>query len=209
MTYHFFSYLHFLPCHLRLPLTPPKHMKHVVVICACVAFAIACTKKEQKQPEPAPEVAPVAVSTPQPTEIADHKYIEMGKKDIAALNANDLDAYMNSFAGNARYYFSGGDSLIGKEAISTFWKKRFATVVDKAVFSNDVWTPLKVNQSQQRQDIPGVWLLSWYRVNVKYKNGQKLAYWVHTDLHYDAMDKIDIAILYMDRAPINKALAMK
>jgi hypothetical protein len=183
-------------------------MKYFVVICACFAFAMGCAKKEEKAPEPAPGAAPV-VATPQPTEIANPKYIDMGKKDLASLNANDLDTYMNSFAENARYYFSGGDSLIGKEAISTFWKKRFADVVDKAVFSNDVWTPLKVNQSQQKQDIPGVWLLSWYRVNVQYKNGQKLGYWVHTDLHYDAMDKIDIAILYMDKAPINKALAMK
>ena len=178
-------------------------MKNVVVICACLAIAMACSKPEEKVAEP------VVEAKPQTAEFADPKYVEMGKKDLAALNANNLDAFIASFADNAKYFWSSGDSLIGKEAIGTFWKNRFATVVDSAVFFNDIWTPLKVNVSQQRNDIPGVWLLSWYQVSVKYKNGAKLSYWVHTDLHYNSADKIDVAILYMDRAPIVAALAKK
>ena len=179
-------------------------MKNVVVICACFAVMTACSSKpEEKAPEP------VAETKPQETEFADSKYVEMGKRDMAALNANDLDGFMNSFSDNARYYWSGGDSLIGKAAIGDFWKKRFTTLVDSAVFFNDIWTPLKVNVSQRGSDVPGVWLLSWYEVKVKYKNGQKLRYRVHSDFHYDSSDKIDIAVLYMDRAPIVAALAKK
>jgi intergrase/recombinase len=68
--------------------------------------------------------------------------------------------------------------------------------------------PLKVNKPQKGPDVAGVWLLGWYQVHVKYKNGKKLAFWVHTDNHYDANDKIDITVQYIDRAPINKALGM-
>jgi hypothetical protein len=32
---------------------------------------------------------------------------------------------------------------------------------------------------------------------------------VHTDFHYDSADKVDIAVQYIDRAPINAALAKK
>jgi len=29
--------------------------------------------------------------------------------------------------------------------------------------------------------------------------------WAHADMHFDAADKIDRVILYLDRAPINEA----
>jgi len=46
-------------------------------------------------------------------------------------------------------------------------------------------------------------------VNVKYKNGKKLSFWIHSDFHYNAEDKVDIYIQYIDRAPINAALGSK
>ena len=33
--------------------------------------------------------------------------------------------------------------------------------------------------------------------------------WIHTDLHFNENDKIDRLIQYLDRAPINAALAKK
>jgi hypothetical protein len=42
-------------------------------------------------------------------------------------------------------------------------------------------------------------------VNAKYKTGKKLQFWVHADMHFDANDKIDQYIQYIDRAPIVKA----
>ena len=120
-----------------------------------------------------------------------------------------MDTWLTAFADSAKYYWSGGDSLIGKPAIADYWKNRYAKVIDSISFVNDIWTPLKINESQRGPDAPGVWLLSWYQVKVKYKNGQKLSFWVHTDLHYDSSDKIDIVVQYIDRAPINAALAKK
>ncbi|MEJ1239266.1 hypothetical protein WBG78_14110 [Chryseolinea sp. T2] len=177
-------------------------MKYVVVI-VCLVVMTACAKREESAP------APVAETKPQPTEFADPKFVDIGKKALADLNANNLDGFMTNFSENSRYYFSAGDSLIGKAAISAFWKDRFSSLVESAQFYDDIWTPLKVNVSQSRSDLPGVWLLCWYRVNVTYKNGAKLNYAVHTDFHFDGSDKIDLTVLYMDRAPIVAALAKK
>jgi len=183
-------------------------MKNVVVLLACFAIATACSKREETPVEFVENTA-AAATAPLNAEFADLKYVEMGKKDLAALNAGNLDGYLSSFSDNARFYMSGGDSLIGKPAIAAYWKERFKVYVKSASFVNDIWTPLKVNVSQRKQDVPGVWLLSWYQTNVEYNNGQKLSYWVHADFHYDSSDKIDVAILYMDRAPIVAALARK
>jgi hypothetical protein len=179
-------------------------MKNVFVIWACLAvMMMACSKPEEKAPDP------VAETQPPQAEFADPKYAEMGKSNIAALSAKDVDTWMTSFSDSAKYYWSGGDSLIGKAAITDYWKNRFAKVIDSISFVNDIWTPLKINEPQRGPDAPGVWLLSWYQVKVKYKNGQKLSFWVHTDFHYDSSDKIDIAVQYIDRAPINAALAKR
>lgn len=178
-------------------------MKNVVVIVVCLALFSACSKQQEQAPES------VAVAAAQPTEFADTKYVSIGKKALADLNANNLDGFMTMFSENSRYYFSAGDSLIGKAAISTFWKDRFGQLVESAQFYDDIWTPLKVNVPQTGSDLPGVWLLCWYRVNVTYKNGAKLNYAVHTDFHFDSSDKVDLTVLYMDRAPIVNALAKK
>jgi hypothetical protein len=55
----------------------------------------------------------------------------------------------------------------------------------------------------------GIWLLSWYQVSAKYKNGNRAGQWIHTDYHFDANDKIDRVIQYLDRAVINAALKKK
>jgi hypothetical protein len=69
--------------------------------------------------------------------------------------------------------------------------------------------PIKINKSQSNGDTPGNWLLCWYQNSVKYKNGKKLGFLVHTLLHFNANDKIDQEILFLDRGPINKALGVK
>ena len=140
------------------------------------------------------------------SEFADAKYTDMGKKALELLSTGDVNAWIDTYADNAVYRWSSGDSLIGKTAIGNYWKERRGKIIDTIQFSTDIWLPLKVNRSQTGPDVPGIWLLGWYQVNVKYKNGKKLQFWVHNDLHYDKNDKIDIAIQYIDRAPINKAL---
>jgi cyanophycinase-like exopeptidase len=49
--------------------------------------------------------------------------------------------------------------------------------------------------------------MGWYQVTAKYKTGKSMTQWVHTDQHFDANDKIDRLIQYIDRAPINAAIS--
>lgn len=145
---------------------------------------------------------------PQQAEFANPKYTDMGKQMMQKFESGDIDAWVNMFADNAVYSWSSGDSLAGKKAILNYWKNRRMNVIDSIHFSNDIWLPIKVNQPQRGPDMAGNWLLSWYQVETKYKNGKKLGFWVHTDYHFDANDKIDRAIQYIDMAPI-KAATMK
>jgi hypothetical protein len=111
---------------------------------------------------------------------------------------------MSSFADNAVYQWNNGDSLAGKAAITAYWKKRRGEVIDSLTFSNQILLPIKVNKPQSIEQ-PGVWLLSWHQVTAKYKTGKSMSQWMHTDMHFDASDKIDRVIQYLDRAPINAA----
>lgn len=144
-----------------------------------------------------------------PSEFADPKYMDMGKQLMQHFTDGNIDAYGEQFADNAVYLWSSGDSLAGKEAIVNYWKQRFTNVIDTLQMSNDIWLPIKVNQPQRGPDMPGIWLIGWHQVNVKYKNGKELNFWVHTDYHYNDSDKIDRVVQYLDRAPINAALGVK
>jgi hypothetical protein len=117
-----------------------------------------------------------------------------------------MAGYMASYADNAVYQWNSGDSLAGKPAISEYWTKRRTELIDSLTFSNEIWLPIKVNQPQS-VEAPGIWLLGWYQVNAKYKTGKRMGQWMHIDFHFDATDKIDRVIQYVDRVPINAALA--
>lgn len=145
----------------------------------------------------------------QQSEFADARYVEMGKKALAQFASGDIDGWMTNYADTAMYRWSSGDSLAGKAAIASYWKERRTKVIDSLRISNDIWLPLKVNTPQRGPDVPGIWLLNWHEVNVKFKNGARLMFWVHTDIHYNSDDKIDLVIQYIDRGPINKVLGGK
>jgi len=182
-------------------------MKKIISLAMGYCILLACNNNpaEPATAETKDTMSTAKTEVPQ-SEFADARYTEMGKKAVAQLASGDVDAWLDGYADNAAYRWSSGDSLIGKAAIAAYWKERRSKVIDSMQISNDIWLPLKVNRSQKGPDVPGIWLLGWYQVNVKYKNGKKLQFWVHNDLHYDKNDKIDIAIQYIDRAPINKAL---
>lgn len=140
-------------------------------------------------------------------EFADTKYTDIGKAALGQFENGSIDEWSKVFADNAVWTWSAGDSLAGKEKIVAFWKTRRSGEIDSVKFTNDIWLPIKVNTPQKGPDLPGVWLLSWYQAGVKYKQGKKLSFWVHTDFHFDSNDKIDRVIEYIDRAPLNAAKA--
>ncbi|TMI81527.1 MAG: nuclear transport factor 2 family protein [Bacteroidetes bacterium] len=187
-------------------------MKKILILTSGCMIMLACNNQQKTDADTKSAAATTDSSTtktqPQ-SEFADPKYTDMGKRMLTQFESGDVDGWANNFADNAVYLWSAGDSLAGKKAITDYWKTRRATVIDSIKFTNDIWLPLKVNTPQKGPDLPGVWLLSWYQVNVKYKNGKKLQFWVHNDFHYDANDKVDRTVQYIDRAPINAALAAK
>jgi len=185
-------------------------MKKITALVAGCCLLFACNNKPAESTAASTDSTASVASKPVPqSEFADPKYTDIGKKNLAQLSSGDIDGWMSSFADNAVYRWSSGDSLAGKAAIIAYWKDRRTKVIDSITFINDIWLPLKVNKPQKGPDAVGNWLLSWYMVNVKYKNGKKLMFWVHSDMHFDNNDKIDAFIQYIDRAPINKALGMK
>ncbi len=183
-------------------------MRKIFSLAVGCCILLACNNKPAEPTTTASTdtAATAEKKTPPPSEFADPKYAEMGKKNLDQLSSGDVDGWMNSYADSARFSWSSGDSLVGKAAITNYWKDRRTKVIDSISYTNDIWLPLKVNKPQKGPDVAGVWLLGWYQVHVKYKNGKKLTFWIHTDNHYDANDKIDITVQYIDKAPINKAL---
>lgn len=186
-------------------------MKKILIMSVAFMLLIACND-EKKEDDKTAETTVTPENTDkklQQSEFADPKYAEWGKKMTGQLASGDMDGWVSNFADNAVYVWSAGDSLAGKDAILKYWKDRRMNVIDSISFSNDIWLPIKINTPQRGPDMAGVWLLGWYMVDVKYKNGKKLMFWVHNDYHYDANDKIDRSVQYIDRAPINKALGIK
>ena len=183
-------------------------MKKLLFFAAGCCLLVSCNNKPSEsasaETKDSPSVA--KATTPPQSEFADARYADMGRKQLAMMSSGDINGWLDAFADNAIYYWSAGDSLAGKAAIAKYWIERRTKVIDSITYSKDIWLPLKVNRPQQGPDVPGIWLLGWYMVDTKYKNGKRLQFWIHTDLHYDDHDKIDRAILYIDRAPINKAL---
>ena len=109
-----------------------------------------------------------------PAEIADAKYIDIGKSGLADLSSGDIAKWMENYAENAIYRFNNGDSIVGKPAISAYWTQRRTEVIDSISFDHDIWLPVKVNTPANEMQAPGIWLLGWYRTTAKYKNGKSM-----------------------------------
>ena len=180
-------------------------MKKTIAVALATFLFFACSSpKTEDKTASTVDSAVAAPAKPQPAEFADPKYADIGKSGLANLSSGNIDAWMNSFADNAVYLWNSGDSLAGKAAITAYWKKRRGEVIDSISFMNQIWLPIKVNQPQSVEQ-PGVWLLGWFQVKAKYKTGKSMGQWIHQDLHFDANDKIDRLIQYLDRVPINAA----
>jgi len=182
-------------------------MKKLIILATGCIILYSCNS--DKKTDAGEQKVSAETSTekkPQQSEFGDQKFVDWGKKHLAEFENGDMDSWLSAFADNAKYYWSNGDSLVGKQAITDYWKKRRGDVIKSIKFNNDIWLSLKVNTPQKGPDLPGNWLMSWYQVNVTYANGKSLGFWTHTDQHFDANDKIDQTVQYIDFAPINKAL---
>lgn len=174
-------------------------MKQFLAVALGVFLFFACNQTPAED-----TTTPPAETTPPPAEFADAKYSEIGKQGLASMASKDIDGWMATFADNAVYHWNNGDSLVGKPAISEYWKKRMTDAIETISFSNEIWLPVKINQPQS-EEAPGNYVLGWYDVTAKYKSGKSMTQSIHSVQHFDANDKIDFVLQYLDRAPINAA----
>jgi hypothetical protein len=186
-------------------------MKKLISMAAGCCILLACNNQpaEQSAKTDSSAAAETKTETPKDVEFADAKYMDIGKAALAAMSKGDINGWLGSYADNAVYIWSAGDSLAGLPAITKYWTDRRTNVIDSITFTNDIWLAIKVNKSQRGPDLPGVWLMGWYQFNSKYKNGKRVGGWIHHDMHFNDAGKIDRSIQYIDRAPINAALGKK
>jgi hypothetical protein len=182
-------------------------MRILSLFAVCLLLA-GCKKETTAETTDVTPAASEKTNADAPAEFADAKYTEIGKKAMAAMASGDMDAWMSNYADNAKYFWNGGDSLVGKPAIDKFWRDRRGNVIESLSYKNDIWLPIKVNKPQATEQ-SGVWLLAWYEVTAKYKGGSSMTQWMHFDYHFDANDKIDRVVHYVDRLPVREAMPKK
>jgi hypothetical protein len=91
--------------------------------------------------------------------------------------------------------------------VAAFWKDRRVNVIDTIAFKNEIWLSIKVNEAENVG--PGNYLLGWFDSSITYATGKTVNISIHNVYHFDANDKIDFVLQYLDRAPINAAMAKK
>lgn len=163
---------------------------------------------EKNASENASMVKSAATVAPQ-AEMGDKLYADMGAQMLRNLAEGKMEEWAAGYADDAKYYWCGGDSLIGKAAIVDYWRNRRTNVIQSINVSNDIWLPVKVNQTQKGPDRVGTWVMGWFQFNSTYKNGKSVGGWQHVTHHLNDAGKVDQTVVYMDRAPINAALGMK
>jgi hypothetical protein len=178
-----------------------KKIIPVIIFCTCLW---ACN--DDKQGETLGAVTADSGSVKKAaTEVLDLSEADGIKAGYASLSKGDVDGMTANYDDKAKWYFSGGDSAIGKQAIKDYWTGRWK-LIDSLTFSDVIVLPVKINETQSPRYAPnGKWVFAWTLSHVKYKNGKKLNFWVHTDYYYNAAGKIVSVIQFIDRHPIMEA----
>jgi len=161
---------------------------------------MSCAPKASDE-APAEAAADTTKAAPAPVEFADPKYTEIGRKALAALSAGDVEAWAANYADNAVYRWNNGDSLAGKKAVYDYWLDRRTKLIDSLNFSEEIYLAVNVNKPQANEQA-GIYLLSWYRTDAKYKTGKKMTQYMHAVMHFNADGKIDEVFQFRDNAPI-------
>lgn len=145
---------------------------------------------------------------PPPVEFTDSTYMVIGKQSLAQLANGDVEGFAKDFADNIIFRWSNGDSLAGKQVVTDYWKERRSKTIDTMKIKQDIWLGVKANQPQPGV-MPGTYLFGWFNLDVTYVNGKTVNMWVHHVYHFNDDKKVAEVNQFLDRAPINAALAAK
>lgn len=177
-------------------------MKKILFGVFISAILIACNNEKK---DDTGTVTPTSEAQKPTTEVLDLKEADDVKAGFTAMTNKDVNGLTANYDDNIRYFFSGGDSLIGKKATIDYWSSRM-NLIDTINFSEVIVLPIRINESQSPQYATvGKWVMAWTFTHVKYKNGKWLHFWVHTDFHYNDGGKVDNVIQYIDFHPIREA----
>jgi hypothetical protein len=166
-------------------------------------FLIACSDNTEKTAS-ATSTATAETKQSGADEILPMSEAESAKNSLIAFSKGDVAAMTANYDDNAKYFWSNGDSLVGKQAIADYYTGRWKLIESLQVLGQVV-LPVKVNTSQTPEHAPGKWVLVWSNIEVKYKNGKTIKFWTHADYHYNAAGKVDVAIQYIDRHQLIEA----
>lgn len=178
-------------------------MKKILFGVFVSVFLIACNDKKEEEKTAADTTTPSTTETKKAaTEVLDLSEADGVKTGQTAFTNHDVDGMTANFDDNVKYFFSGGDSLIGKQAVKDYFSGRLK-IIDSAMYSENIFLPIKINESQSpKYALVGKWVLAWNLAHIKYKNGKWLHFWIHTDYHYDDAGKVNSVVQYIDRRPI-------
>jgi ketosteroid isomerase-like protein len=180
-------------------------MRKLLGLIICSALFSACNNDPKTEITDSKTASASTGTDPKDYEFTDSKYCDIAKAGLQNLVSGDIDTWMASFADNAVYRWNNLDSLIGKAAITDYWKKRRADVIDSMSLTSDIWLPIKVNKPLAPGHLTGNYALTWDIVYAKYKTGKSMTQRIHTVFHFNDNDKIDRVLQYLDHAPITAA----
>lgn len=167
-------------------------------------FFIACTDKPEDKTASATSSANAETKQTTADEILPMSEADGAKNSLLAFAKGDVAAMTANYDDNAKYFWSNGDSLVGRQAIADYYTGRWKLIESLQVLGQVV-LPVKVNTSQAPEHAPGKWVLVWSNIEVKYKNGKAIKFWTHADYHYNTAGKVDVAIQYIDRHQLLEA----
>ena len=170
-----------------------------------LAFLFFACNNENKTTDAGTTGADTAAQTKKaPVELLGDELNAPSKAIWESFTKGDVDAMTANFDDNAKLNWSGGDSLVGKKAITDYYKGRWK-LLETLKFSNEIWLPINANQSPNGIAQTGKWMLSWHQVDAKYKNGKSITFWTHNATHFNDAGKVDYLAQYIDRHPIMEA----
>lgn len=178
-------------------------MKRIISVVVIAVFLFACNN-EKKEEAAASETKPAATTEKPAVELMDNSLVAPTQAAMAAFEKKDIEGYTANMDDNIKFRWSGGDSLVGKQAVKDYYAGRFA-IIKSIKFSNPIFLPVMANQSPNGITSAGKWMLSWYMVDVTYANDKNLKFWVHNAQHYNDAGKIDESAQYIDRHPLMEA----
>ena len=106
-------------------------MKKILSVIAIAAFLFACNNEEKKSESAATEVKTEAGKAPVEL-IMDSNFVNATKATMTAFENKDVEGYTANMADDVKFRWSGGDSLVGKQAVKDYYKGRF-DIIDNII----------------------------------------------------------------------------